>query len=358
MWCPNCKLEYRKGVTICSDCGQELVEGTAADFLTVDICEFKDEATADRFMEYLNYSGLDQAKKVEKDQGEIYAITVPEKQEKKAVKLFRGFILAMEEEKVLQEMQSQSTSQPEDVEEESADTDGIEEAEPTVSEDQEYDWDAEEQETDSKEDVFDENDEMQKKADNLLLTDEVEENTEDLLYTTTDSYTTKEEEYRDLQFSGLTFIIFSILGGIFLTLCQLEVLPIHYQKFIFIVIILVFVAFFVIGIVSMIKASKIKLEIPAEQEKTEEILSWLREELSQDIIDGWKDQNVTDVENDLLITSHIRASLIKKYATESIAYLEYIADLYYNEHYITEVSEVAAEDVDASLEENGEETED
>lgn len=346
MWCPNCKLEYRKGIQVCAECGAELVEGTAADFYTVDICEFKDEAVADRFLEYLNYSGLEQAKKVEKE-GEkgIYIVTVPEKQQKKAEKLFRGFVLAMEEEKMAQELQSQAANDP------AGDTDVLEEAEmteemteenpdETASEDDEdeveYDWDAEEQEKASEEDVFDRDSEVQKQADNLLLSDEVDEDTKDLLYTVAESYTTKEEEYKDLKFSGITFVLFSILGGIFLTLCQLEILPIRYEKFVFIAIALVFVIFLVIGVVSFIKASKVKLEIPAEQNKTDEIFQWLSEELTQEIMDGWRDEEVTDVENDLLITSHIRASLIKKYSGESVAYLEYIADKYYNEQYLTE----------------------
>ena len=32
MWCPKCRTEYQDGVTVCSDCGTELVEGTEEEF--------------------------------------------------------------------------------------------------------------------------------------------------------------------------------------------------------------------------------------------------------------------------------------------------------------------------------------
>lgn len=352
MWCPNCKMEYRKGVTVCADCGTELVEGTEADFCTVDICEFKIESLADRFVEYLKYSGLEQAEKTEKDQGAVYAVSVLEKHQKKAEKLFRGFLLAMKEEQeaaALQELQSQMQDAAQnDYEEESEETENFEE-------ETEYNWDEEEQETETGEDNYIRDEEVQKQAENLLISDEAEEDTGELLYTSTDSYITKEEEYKDLKFSGITFILFSILGGVFLTLCQLNILPIQYEKFVLIVIALVFVVFLVIGIISLVKSSKVKLEIPVEQEKTEEIYAYLDDVLTEDILDEWRDNEVSDVENDLLITSHIRTSLIKQYPEESVVYLEYIADQYYGDRYVSEDSTEELEDLENTADDEDDE---
>lgn len=358
MWCPNCKMEYRKGIRVCADCGAELVEGTEADFCAVDLCEFKDEAHADRFLEYLHYSGLEQAAKVEKDGGGVYVVTVLEKQRKKAEKLFRGFLLAMKEEQeteVLQELQKQMQQNAVD----NLELEEGENGEENAAEESEYDWDQEEQESDSEETNLDSDEDLQEQAENLLLSEEAEEDTSDLLYTSTESYVTKEEEYKDLKFSGITFILFSILGGIFLTLCQLEILPIHYEKFVFIVIALVFVVFLIIGIVSMVKASKMKSEIPVEEAKTKEIYDYLDAELSQETVDSWKDPEVSEVENDLLITAHIRGILVKNYPEESVVYLEYLSDQYYGDRYMEhEDSEEAEDDLaDAGISEE-DETED
>lgn len=353
MWCPNCKMEYRKGIQVCADCGAELVEGTEADFCTMDLCEFKDEALADRFVEYLHYSGLEQASKVEKDGGAVYAVTVLENQQKKAEKLFRGFLLALKEEQeteALQELQKQMQQNAADDVELDDDQDA-DEATDQVAEESEYDWDQEDQEVDSDETDIDSDAELQEQAENLLLSEEAEEDTSDLLYTSTESYVTKEEEYKDFKFSGITFIVFSILGGIFLTLCQLEILPIHYEKFVFVVIALVFVVFFIIGIVSMVKASKMKLEIPAEEAKTKEVYDYLDGELSQETVDSWKDPEVSDVENDLLITAQIRGILVRNYPEESVIYLEYLADQYYGDRYMDHEDSEETEDdlVDAGI---------
>lgn len=53
MWCPKCKNEYREGITVCADCGSELVESLTADMNYRD--DIDNNLTAENEDEYPAY---------------------------------------------------------------------------------------------------------------------------------------------------------------------------------------------------------------------------------------------------------------------------------------------------------------
>ncbi len=272
MWCPVCKTEYQKGITVCAECGSVLVEGTEDDFLITGLCELKDEEAAAKLLEYLQFSGITNAK--EKEEDGVYIITVPQSQAKKAEKLMHSFMIAQQDE---QDKEASGAG----------------------------------------------NDSSVEKGSN--------ETPEGILNNSSKTYTKKADEYKDTRTSGITFIIFGLIGIAYLVLCKLEILPLTYNEIVFVLLLCMFAFFIAGGFASVIKSGKIKGQISEEEELTKKIKLWLDENITSEIVGSWKDANVPDEENELIVISKIGAMLSGYYTELDTSYLEMVADEYFNE---------------------------
>lgn len=312
MWCTKCKIEYRKGITVCADCGSELVVRDGE--YGVNICEVKDEASANEMIKYLNYSGIEEIETEKAETSSGIQILVPAKYEKKAEKLIRGYLLGKEEEKEKAVLDSCTEMLGKETSDDSAD------------------------EVENETGLSDNADILQEEMSEAeeLFYDDVEDTVELLHASNKEEYVKMADKYRDLKFSGITFIIFGILGSIYLALSKFKVIPVEYNIFIFCVLVVLFAAFLVAGVVSCVKSKKYKKLIASEEEKTAAIKEWLEENLTKEMVAGWTDSDASDGENDLLISAHIRTMLVREYANEPVGYLEMIADEYYEEHFYEE----------------------
>lgn len=272
MWCPVCKTEYQKGITVCPECGSELAEGTEDDFLITELCELKDKEAAAKLLEYLQFSGITSAK--EKEEDGVYIITVPQSKEKQAEKLMRGFMMAQQE-----EQDKNAGEAPEG-------------------------------------------------GSQVKSADEAPGG---ILNNPSKTYTKKADEYKDTRTSGITFIIFGLIGIAYLILCKLEILPLTYNDIVLVLLLCMFAFFIAGGFVSVIKSGKIKGQISEEEALTKEIKLWLDDNVTSGLASSWKDANVSDEENELIVISKIGEMLSGYYTQLDTSYLEMVADEYYNE---------------------------
>lgn len=82
--CPKCKNEYRMGVTVCSDCGCELIWEEEEKKVAVI---FGEQAEMDELADFLRYSHIDGVEVRLDEADKVYEIFVPEKESRQAAKL-------------------------------------------------------------------------------------------------------------------------------------------------------------------------------------------------------------------------------------------------------------------------------
>lgn len=83
-WCPKCKNEYKEGITVCTDCGCELREGTQE---TVKPVTFGTKEEMEDLLEFLKFSKINTAVLSVSEEEEIYELAVEEKEEIQTRKL-------------------------------------------------------------------------------------------------------------------------------------------------------------------------------------------------------------------------------------------------------------------------------
>lgn len=84
-WCPKCKNEYREGITVCSDCGCELVEKEADSRKTLLLSGPREEMEA--LAEFLRYGHIEEVEVTPVEGKEACEVIVPDKELKKAERL-------------------------------------------------------------------------------------------------------------------------------------------------------------------------------------------------------------------------------------------------------------------------------
>lgn len=186
-----------------------------------------------------------------------------------------------------------------------------------------YDWDEEKSAAEKEEDIQDNDIQDREMAD--------QEETSVLQGARSTTYVKKADEYKDLVSTGYTFVILSVLGLVYLALCQSGVIPISYNILALIVLTAMFVIFIIIGISSFVKAKGIKEMIGSEEEQSESILSWLREHAAADRLKALRGEEESEEEYYLNLTERLKEELKEAYPEAGDNYLEMLIEEYYSE---------------------------
>lgn len=278
MFCPNCKTEYRDGITQCADCHTPLVE-SLDNLLDCLIAEFKQETAAVKFVEYLNYSSISAIYSIN-EESTAWQVYTSETTKEQAAKMLHAFILSEKDHLLKQES-------------------------------------------------MEDNEESTEESDALTQEAEV---TPSIMPQASLTYVKKADRYNDLRSTAVIFVLFGIGMLILDVLNILEILTFFTSIFQFIVIGAVGVAFIIIGITSHLQAKRMHAEIGVEEDLTKKLQEWLLENITKESLSSLNDDSVSDEINYLNQIQYIHDCILENFTIPDEAYLDQIIEDYYNTH--------------------------
>lgn len=301
-WCPNCKTEYREGITHCADCKAELVaelstEKVGTDDTTSLLVKIDEEQMefAKRLADFLEYSGV-AVTMSEPEDGLISVYTTPEDL-RDAKRHFQAFY-AVEAERI---------------QEKAAEAAFLLGEEP---DDEELIPDFEDEEENGEEPTA-------PVSGRGASRDEK-------------TYVSSVSRYEDYRSSGFTFTIFGVLGILFAVLNIVDIIP-WFHIFAATVMLIMFAAFFAMGIYSFVKASRLKPEAVKEKELSFRVRAWLDEHITDDTLRAYDEKGKAESKSAELLylnrLDQIRETLLAEFPDLNSSFAEQLIEDFYSAHF-------------------------
>jgi hypothetical protein len=324
-------MEYVEGKTTCVDCGSELVEELPDTPDLVSFLETEKEILAEKFVKFLKYSNIEHASYEFNDEKKLWIVLVEDKKIKQIKKLYNAFY-SVEAEQILSTLNHNPSLDESNNFEELTDNE-IDTGDDMV--------------TDSDDESFDETiDEPHynefgsvenQRNSNSIFDDEdihkIYESTQKKPEKPSAPYVKKEEQYRDLKSTAVTFFAVSALGIAVLILNVIGIIGIFQGIMPYIVMGSLFIGFIYVGITSLIKASKVEKEIDEENRVTESINNWLLANTSAEQLDSLINQEDSDEVRFFHKLEKLKEMVIKEFGELNDAYLDRLVEEFFNEHY-------------------------
>ncbi len=302
-WCPKCNMEFREGIKECADCGTELVDAlTENQSHNSEVVRLETEENAQKLIEFLRYSKIDQTSYSYDEKDKAYVVTVNEKDVTEAKKLFQAFYTAeteAEEEAAKENMKSTqdeaSVSSPTDT----SDKD---------YEDEEYSYET-------------------NKDDNSLKDMKAASKSSSV-------YVKKADQFKDLRSTGHLFIAVGIVGLVVLLLNILGVLSFYQGYFSWIIMGVLFTIFLLIGLGTLKHSKQVEGQISEENTLTDAINEWLEKTITQEVLDSVVDSHEVDEINYFKQTEFIKKRILEEFDKDlNDSYVDLLVEEFYNSHF-------------------------
>lgn len=336
-WCPNCRTQYRDGVTECSDCKTALVDQLNDEL--IPFFQAEDKRVAERLADFFVYSDLNSAVFYD-EENDCYIVAIDPKKQLEAKKLYQAFYFVERERMLKGESDVFSKLEDEQVQEEdepasAAEANDDETAKGATPTEDKSPFVIIEEEDDPESDLLDDAaDEAE--SDNISSgksSDDAAASSADSEADDSAGYVMKADRYRDLTGTVWLFAIFGLAGLIFVLLNVLGTLNILTGWLPNTIMAALFIFFLYVAVSTGIRAKKLKAEIAAEEELTKKINEWLANNVTEEFLKQISDENATSEVNYLKQVATIKEMLIKEFGDQNPAYLDRLIEEYYSDSF-------------------------
>lgn len=281
-WCPKCKDEYVEGIKTCVDCGVDLVDELPEETdpgAPVILCHADTPEIAEKITSYLHYGNLQTPAIQEDNDGDGYNIIIAGFEQEAAENMFARF-------HSIDEMADMDIS-------------------------------------DLVPDIDKQLEELQSEEANQMFSE--------LRTEASSVYVKKKDKYADLKFSGISFLIFGVLGIAFVIVNQMGL--VHFlNQFSTLIMTVVFAAFFIVGISSLLRANKLKGIVSEEEKVTNEVMDWIDSNISDELIASLIDPALSEEDNYFSVHEKLCAMVAEQFPLFSKGYTDELMDERYNDY--------------------------